>query len=61
MADQQAKKNTVLQELKQEINETLLFFVKTDLEIYGKITADTRAAFDTQGVKFPEQLKEFNN
>jgi len=57
---QQSKKLKILQELKQEINETLLFFVETDLKIYGKVTADTREAFNTQGVEFPEQLKELN-
>ncbi len=49
----------ILKQLKSEINRTLYFFVDTDLAIYGHIKPETQKAFKTQGVEFPEDLKEF--
>jgi hypothetical protein len=51
--------NEILEGLKNEIDQTLMFFVKTDLQIYGHITADTLECFEVQKRKFPEVLKEF--
>lgn len=50
------KTQTLIQGLKNEINETLLFFVESDIKIYGFITKGTEEAFKTQGVKIPESL-----
>lgn len=46
----------VLKELKQEIEATLLFFIQTDLEIYGFVTENTKEAFKTQGGILPKEL-----
>lgn len=45
--------------LKKEIDATLMFFIKTDINIYGKITESTKEAFKKQGVKIPEQHKRY--
>ncbi len=49
----------ILKELATEINETLMFFVTTDFNIYGFITKGTQEAFKTQNVKIPLQLLDF--
>jgi len=49
----------ILNDLKNEVDQTLLFFCKTDILIYGRITGNTVNAFNTQGRKFPEVLKQF--
>ncbi len=45
--------------LKKEIDATLMFFVTTDINIYGKISEGTKEAFKVQGVEIPEQYKKF--
>ena len=49
----------ILQQLKQEVSNTLFFFVQGDMQIYGHITAETVKAFETQGKTFPDVLREF--
>lgn len=51
-------KNAIIENLKSEINDTLLFFVESDLKIYGFITKGTIEAFETQNVKLPDSLNE---
>ena len=48
----------ILTQLKKEINETLYFFVSTDLSIYGYVTEETINCFKTQKVTFPNSLKD---
>lgn len=47
----------ILEGLKNEINNMLIFFCQTDIKIYGHIQPGTVLAFDTQKVIFPEILK----
>lgn len=46
-------------ELKKEIDATLLFFIESDITIYGKIQQGTIDAFKVQGVEIPEKFKGF--
>lgn len=45
--------------LKQEINATLMFFIDTDINIYGKISDRTKEAFKVQGVEIPKEYQKF--
>lgn len=45
--------------LKNEIDQTLMFFITSDIEIYGHITESTKECFKMQNRKFPEVLNEF--
>lgn len=45
--------------LKKEIDATLMFFIKTDINIYGKITDGTKEAFKAQGVKIPDEYMKY--
>jgi hypothetical protein len=45
--------------LKQEIDATLMFFIKTDINIYGRITEGTKEAFKVQGVEIPDEYKKY--
>lgn len=38
-------------QFEKETRETLSFFVKTDIEIYGKVSKETRRAIKVQGYK----------
>jgi len=51
--------NAILEGLKKEIDQTLMFFVSSDLQIYGHITVSTVECFEMQNRQFPEALKEF--
>lgn len=53
--------NVILEGLKKEIDQTLMFFVSSDLKIYGYITTNTVECFAVQNRKFPEALKGFIN
>lgn len=46
-------------ELQKEVLKTLLFFCTTDYKMYGHITPGTAQHFNTQGAKFPDELKQF--
>jgi hypothetical protein len=48
----------ILKGLKDEINETLFFFVESDISIYGYITESTKECFETQNVRFPYILNK---
>jgi len=37
--------------LKQEIKDSLNFLAETDIKLYGKVTPETKQAFETQKVK----------
>ena len=53
------KASEVLKELKNEIQETLYFFIDCDLQIEGYIKESTKELFKIQKVKFPAELEEF--
>lgn len=40
--------------LKSEVEQTLMFFLETDLSLYGKVTRGTLDAFNVQKVPFPK-------
>lgn len=48
--------NNAKKALKKEIVYTLMFFVETDLLIYGFITKSTFESFQIQNVEFPKNL-----
>lgn len=50
----------VLQGLKNEISETLLWFAEMDLKAHGRLTETTKQCFYKQGVKIPHELATFN-
>lgn len=45
--------------LQQEIDATLIFFIETDINIYGKISESTKEAFKVQGVEIPKKFKKY--
>ena len=52
---------TILTELKTEINETLFFFLESDLKTYGFITKSTEDAFKTQKSEIPDKFLPFRH
>lgn len=51
--------NEVLSELKKEVCETLYFFVKTDIELWGYVREDTKTAFANHNVPLPSYLNAY--
>lgn len=49
------------QTLKEEIRQTVDFFAKTDLSIYGEITPQTKQIAEVQAVEIPELRHEIYN
>ena len=47
------------EKIKKEVDLFLMFFIKTDLELYGKISSATISCFKTQKVEIPEKKKKF--
>lgn len=45
--------------LKQEIKLTLMYFITTDINIYGKISDGTKKAFEVQKVEIPKEYHKF--
>ncbi len=52
---------SLLNNLKQEINETLFFFLKTDITTYGFITKGTEEAFEKQNCNIPDQFLPYRH
>lgn len=44
--------------LKKEVDETLMFFIESDMKIYGKVTDSTKEAFRVQNVEIPAEYQD---
>ncbi len=44
--------------LKNEIEQTLMFFIKTDIGTFGHVTKGTVEAYKVQNVEFPKEYIE---
>ena len=47
--------------IKKEKEETCLFFIKTDIEIYGKISKETKNICKVQNFEIPKQFNKYLN
>jgi len=45
--------------IKKEKEETCLFFIKTDIEIYGKISKETQNICKVQNFEIPKQFNKY--
>jgi len=48
----------VMTGLRDEVKSTLLFFIQSDMQIYGHVKKNTLEIFKVQGVVFPDQWIE---